>query len=363
MKDGTDLSRRDFLGTGAAALGAAGLSSAAARSQEPPKEKALNYNPKMEYRLWGRANLWISAVCLGGHWKRVNEVVPDAFKGGNWLGVDMNNEDFHKNRYEIVSKCIEVGINYIDACTHKETLAYSRALKGRRDKMYLGWSWYEHELRNGQYRTKEALLKTLDEGMKLCGLDYVDLWRITMHEQSGKHTEGEVEQMMMALEAARKAGKARFVGFSSHDRPHIQSMLEKYPQVVDAVVTPYTSKTKELPKDSVFEAVRKNRVALFGIKPYSSGSLFKGKGLPGDPQWERDSDLARLTLRYVLGNPAVTAPIPGMIHPAQVENAARAVAERRELDKAELRRLQEATDEAWARLPEGYGWLRDWEWA
>ncbi len=361
----SDCTRRDFMETGAMALGAAGLASrgAFAAGGQADKSKALNYNPKMEYRLWPRAKLWISAICLGGHWKRVNEVVPDCFKGGNWLGVDMNNADFHKNRYDIVSKCIEVGINYIDACTHKETLAYSRALKGRRDKMYLGYSWYEHEMRNGKFRTCDALLRSLDEGLKKCELEYVDLWRITMHERSGKHTEGEVDEMMKALEAAKKAGKARFVGFSSHDRPHIQSMLEKYPNVIDAVVTPYTSKTKELPKDSLFETVKKNGVALFGIKPYSSGSLFKGNGLPGDPNMERDYELARMTLRYVLCNPAVTAPIPGMIHTAQVENAAKAVQERRELDKAELQRLEEATNEAWAKLPPDYQWLRQWEWA
>jgi predicted aldo/keto reductase-like oxidoreductase len=358
-----DLTRRDFIGTGAAALGAAGLASQGALAAQEDKEKALNYNPKMEYRRWEKAKLWISALCLGGHWKKCNEAVPGCFQGGNWLGVDMNNQDFHKNRYDIVSKCIEVGVNYIDACTHKETLAYSRALKGRRDKMYLGYSWYEQELRNGKFRTCEALLKSLDEGLKKCELEYVDLWRITMHEQSGKHTEGEVEEMMKALEAAKKAGKARFVGFSSHDRPHIQSMLEKYPNIIDACVTPYTAKTKELPKDSVFEAVKKNGVALFGIKPYSSGSVFKGKGLPDDPNWEKDCETSRLCLRYILCNPAVTAPIPGMIHIAQVENAAKAIAERRELDKAELKKLDEIHDEAWAKLPPDYQWLKQWEWA
>jgi len=359
MRD-LDLSRREFLGTGAAALGAAGLAARGAFAADTTK--ILNYNPKMDYREWKRAGLQISAVCLGGHWKKVNEAVPGAFKGGNWLGVDMNNEDFHKNRYEVVSACIDAGINYIDACTHKETLAYSRALKGRRDKMYLGYSWYEHELRNKDFRTCEALMKSLEEGMSLCGLDYVDLWRITMHEQSGKHTEGEVEEMMKALQKAKQQGKARFVGFSSHDRPHIKALLEKYPEVVDAVVTPYTAKTKELPQDSLFETVRKQGVALFGIKPYSSGSIFKGKGVPGDEKFESDCEAARLSLRYILCNPAVTAPIPGMICPEQVANAARAVQERRELDKAELEKLDRIHREAWANLPADYQWLKDWEW-
>jgi hypothetical protein len=60
--------------------------------------------------------------------------------------------------------------------------------------MYLGFSWFEEEMRNAEFRTAEKLLGTLDKGMKQAGLDYVDLWRITMHEQSSKHTEAEVKR-------------------------------------------------------------------------------------------------------------------------------------------------------------------------
>ena len=60
-------------------------------------------------------------------------------------------------------------------------------------------------------------------------------------------------------------------------------------------------------------------------------------------------------------NPAVTAPIPGMIHTGQVDNAAKAVQERRKLDVAEAEELRKAMDEAWANLPENYQWLKDWE--
>ena len=57
----------------------------------------------------------------------------------------------------------------------------------------------------------------------------------------------------------------------------------------------------------------------------------------------------------------MTAPIPGMINTHQVDNMAEAVKERRELDKAEARELEAAMDEAWARLPANYQWLKDWE--
>jgi predicted aldo/keto reductase-like oxidoreductase len=257
---------------------------------------------------------------------------------------------------------MEVGINYIDACTYEEVLSYSKAIEGRRDKMYLGFSWYENEARNKNFRTTEALLKTLEEGMKQCKLDYVDLWRITLLSNSGKHTEAEVEQAMKALEKAKKDGKARFTGFSSHDRPHIKWMLETYPAIIDGFCTPYTAKSKELPTDSVFEVVRKQGVGVFGIKPFASGSLFKSGGSPKGAEPEEDDKRARMAIRYILCNPAITAPLPGLITTQQVENVAKAVKERRELDKEEKAHLERAMDEAWAKLPPDYQWLKDWEW-
>ena len=132
-------------------------------------------------------------------------------------------------------------------------------------------------MRNDKFRTTQALLGTLDKGLKEAKLDYVDLWRITMHEQSGMHTPAEVEQMMKALETARKQGKCRFTGFSSHDRPHIKWMIETYPDIVQVVVTPYTAKSKVAPEDSLFDAVKQYDVGVFGIKPFSSNALFKGE--------------------------------------------------------------------------------------
>ena len=98
----------------------------------------------MEYRRCGKTDLMVSAVCLGGHWKRIDKVVPAMPSGEGWLDVDAGVPEFEKNRSDVVSRCIERGINYIDACTGGEVMAYAKALKGRRDKMYLGYSWGEH---------------------------------------------------------------------------------------------------------------------------------------------------------------------------------------------------------------------------
>lgn len=383
------LTRRDFVKTGAVA--AAGMAAGIAPRHtvlagNPTNENTkgiLNYNEQMEYRRAGKTNLMVSAVCLGGHWKRVNMVVPELFEGKGWLSADLDNPGFQKNRYDVVTQCIERGINYIDACTDREILAYSKALKGRRDKIYLGYSWHVREVRREEWRTFEKLKEGYQQGLKEAGLEYADVWRITCHEKSSRHTDAEIEELIKALDWAKKEGLARFTGISSHDRPHIKMLIQKYPDQLDVVVTPYTARTRltgaKIEKaeegdstrvvrmadgsweNSLWYAMQKCDVAWFGIKPFMSNSLFKGDSSPDSPHKGEDDKLARMTIRAILTNPVITAPIPGLITPEQVDNVARAVALRRELDVKEQAELDAATDRAFANLPYHYCWLNDWK--
>jgi predicted aldo/keto reductase-like oxidoreductase len=361
--NGTGLSRRDFLcqSSVAAAALAVGASQAAGAA---PTAKILNYNENMEYRRCGKTGLMISCVALGGHWKRLDTVVPGLPKGEGYASADfdkVNNPAFAKNRYDIVTRCMELGFNYVDACAGPEIMAYSKAIKGRRDKMYLGYSWYEKEARFEQWRTAKKLLQGLDEGMKQAGLDYIDVWRISALTEGSRHSTAEVEEMVAALAAAKKQGKARFTGLSSHDRPWLQMMVEKYPEQLEVILTPYTANSKVLPEDSLFDAVKKQDVGVFGIKPFASNSLFKGDSALNSPDAEEDDRRARLAIRYILSNPGITAPMPGLINLHQVENVAKAVRERRELDQKETAELQKANAETWAKLPPDYQWLKQWE--
>ena len=114
---------------------------------------------------------------------------------------------------------------------------------------------------------------------------------------------------------------------------------------------------------SLIEAVKKNNVGWFGIKPFASGSVFRSGGAPESSTKADDDERARLALRNILrSNDALTAPIPGLITVDQVKNAVRAVTERRQFDLAEARRYDEAVSEMWANLPEDYQWLKEWEW-
>lgn len=365
------LTRRQF--TSDTALAAAGLAlgltaTRTIQAGNPARDdtsKIPSYNPEMEYRRCGRTGMMMSAVCMGGHWKRVDKVLPKTSKDGKpngWLRVGSGNPDFDKNRADVVSRCIDRGINYIDACWANEVIAYSKALKGRRDKMYLGYSWGVTEVRFPEWRTFKKLKEGFQAGLKEAGQEYVDLWRITCLEQSSQHDDGTVDELIKALDWAKKAGLARFTGISSHDRPHIKKLLEKYPQQLDVICTPYTAKTKVVTDESgLWATMKKQDVGWFGIKPFASNSLFTGDSSPESPHAEEDNRIARLAIRYILCNPAITAPIPGLITIEQVDNMALAIKERRELDHAEKAELDRAMDRAWASLPSTYQWLKQWE--
>jgi len=128
------------------------------------------------------------------------------------------------------------------------------------------------------------------------------------------------------------------------------------------ILTPYTAKSKLVTDETgLWATLKKYDVGWFGIKPFASNSLFKGDSSPESPHFEQDNRIARLALRYILCNPAITAPIPGLISVQQVDNAALAVAERRALDVKEKAELEEAAARAWASLPPNYQWLKNWE--
>jgi aryl-alcohol dehydrogenase-like predicted oxidoreductase len=364
-----EINRREFVSRSAAAAGGGLVATAVslgAKIPEVPRKSIVNFNESMEYRRLGKTGMMVSAVCMGGHWKRVGTML-GPFHGEGFSKEDyenVRNPAFLKNRHDVVSRCIDVGINYIDACAGPEVLAYSKVLKGRRNKMQLGFSWFEREARFAEWRTGKKLLEGLDMSLKETGLDYVDVWRITLPAENmpdlSELTRIE-EAVVEALARAKKQGKARFTGVSTHNRVWLKSVIETYPKQMEVTLFPYTPRTKELPTDSLFAALRKQDVGAFGIKPFGSNSLFQGDSSQNNPHQKEDDERARLAIRWVLGNPAITAPIPGMINTHQVDNVARAVMEQRKLNVKEKARLDEACDQMWARLPDNYQWLKDWE--
>ncbi len=126
----------------------------------------------------------------------------------------------------LTRRAVELGINYFDTAHtywggHSEEI-YGRALPAFRQKVFL-------TTKSNQRSRKEAEAE-LHLSLQRLNTDYVDLWQV--HE-IGSHDE--VEKVfgpggaIEAFEAAKKAGKCRFIGFTGHRDPAVHlEMLKRY---------------------------------------------------------------------------------------------------------------------------------------
>jgi len=112
------LTRRQFMRDSAiagAAIGAGiGLSGGASAADT---SKILNYNPDMEYRRCGRTGMMISAVSLGGHWKRLVKIIGGSEPEG-WMTTAIDNPQFQKNRHEVLTRCIDRRFHLLAGFSH-----------------------------------------------------------------------------------------------------------------------------------------------------------------------------------------------------------------------------------------------------
>jgi len=379
------ISRRTFLrntslaaaGTIAGAL--AGKGCTTGRLAKPADtSKILNYHPKMGYRRLGKTGLMISEVSLGGHWKNR--------EGGRYWDKFADEQvpaDVAKNRAEIISACIDAGINYLDITTPAECLCYGVALKRRRSKMYVGADIHSLGPRKPERCNVKDQTHNVEECLRMLKTDYLDIWR-PQAKMDGSNTDEEVVSLIETFQKLHKAGKVRHLGISSHSRPWFEHIIETFPEF-EMLIFPCSAKTKVKGKpptkdnieevnpghgadqtQSIFQKVIKLDVGVVTIKPYFGGSLFKSYGEDKFPVMgvgrKEENDVARLTLQCILSNKAITATIPGLSTVYEVDNAARAsYARRLAMSPADKQWLDKVTDEQWANLPTEYAWLRDWE--
>jgi len=340
------------------------------------KSKILNYHPQMSYRRLGKSGLVFSEVSLGGHWKNRN-----AGRYWNEFANEEVPDDVAKNRTEVISACIDSGINYLDITTAAECLSYGVALKGRREKMYIGADIHTLGPRRSNLCNVKDQTYNVETCLRMLQTDYLDIWR-PQAKTDGSNTDAEVEALIETFERLHKEGKVRHLGMSSHSRPWFEHVIKKYPEF-EMVIFPCTAKTVEKGQSptrknveevnaghgsdtgqSIFQTVRERNVGIVTIKPFFGGNLFKTEAafpVLGVGSKE-ENDLARLTLQCILSNDAITASVPGLTTIYEVANAARASYTRLiAMSPAENQWLQEKTDEQWVALPPDYVWLRDWE--
>ncbi|MHC4124002.1 MAG: aldo/keto reductase [Planctomycetota bacterium] len=321
------------------------------KTTKPDASKTLSYNPKMGYRLLGKTGIMISEISLGGH-------------GGFY------EEGGVENRRMVLDRATESGMNYVDTNIAKECELYGKAMDGKRRKnWYIGFaSWpqkiteeYEKEL------SKAGMIKSIEDRLKGYKTDYLDIWRpcgATWGEgQKNMATMLMVSHRVLDMvvdvfEKVRKQGKVRWLGISAHNPKVFRRVLNEYPQF-SVIIFPYLFLTKELGGDSLLDLAKKKDVGVIGLKPFGAGTTFNIR--PSEISGQVDKRAANL-LKEMLAEPRISAVIPGVNIPEQLDENVRGSYERnRPVTSADREAIRQCTENYYANLTPEYQWLRHWE--
>jgi aryl-alcohol dehydrogenase-like predicted oxidoreductase len=278
-------SRRNFL---AAGLGvpAVGLASAA---RTPPSLKLLPDPPKgFRYRTLGKTGLKVSEVGFGCM------ITSDP---------------------SVIEKAAELGVNYFDTARSYQQGNNERmvgaALKARRKSVIIS-------TKTGA-RTKDALLADLDTSLRELGTDYLDMW--LMHGRSSG--EQITDELLEAHALAKKAGKIRFSGISTHSgQANILQFAAKSGKI-DVVQLGYNFTMGDA-VDAAIDTARAAGVAIVAMKTMAGG--FR-RTKPDSPQYailKREGAMLA-ALKWVLKNPKVDTTVPSMTDMDQLDENLRAM--------------------------------------
>jgi predicted aldo/keto reductase-like oxidoreductase len=146
--------------------------------------------------------------------------------------------------------------------------------------------------------TEDEFLKKLDMALKRLKMDYVD---IVYHHMVSRRESAFHEPAMKAMEKAKKAGKARFLGITSHSNVAEAVNAAADSNFYEVVMAAHYHKQKNL--GAVKEAIAKAAKAGLGVVAI--------KVIMGD--WAKDEKPVnpRASLKWVLQDSNVHATIPG----------------------------------------------------
>jgi aryl-alcohol dehydrogenase-like predicted oxidoreductase len=215
--------------------------------------------PEMSCRILGSTGEKVSIVGLGG-----------AHVG--WQGTE-------DDSIRIVRTAIDNGINFMDNCwdynNGQSEIRMGKALRdGYRSKVFL--------MTKIDGRDRKTASKQLDESLRRLQTDHIDL--LQFHEIIRMSDPVRVFAPGGAIEAvleARKAGKARYIGFTGHKSPdvHLKMLQTAFDNgfMFDAVQMPlnvmdahYDSFEKK-----VLPVLSENRIGVLGMKPLGGGEFLR----------------------------------------------------------------------------------------
>lgn len=291
------MKRRAFLGTALAGIPLTGAFAA------QPKPKAGD----IPTTVLGKTGVEVQIIAQGGARMDLHPDIPTAAA-------------FVRHVYEL-------GMRYFDCArlywNGQSEEAYGLGLQGVRKDVFL--------TSKSAGRTAKDAAKDLETSLRLLKTDYVDLWQ--MHAIQGRE---DIEAVlkpggaMEAFEAAKKAGKCRFIGFTGHFDPEAHAAMLKAYDGWDTVMMPvHAADHAYLSFEQVALPVALARgVPNQAIKVFGKANLLRA--------------LSPVTcLRYALSQPGVTVAVCGCGTVGQMADNIRAVQNFRKMtpeESAEVRK-------------------------
>jgi predicted aldo/keto reductase-like oxidoreductase len=269
----SELNRREFLkvgvlGTTSAILGGNTLARAAAYSFA---EEPFAF-PKPVYRTLGRTGLKITVVGFGAMLTPESEVIKVAF---------------------------DHGVNYVDTARvymgGKNEEIVSRALKGRRDKIFVAT-----KTQSSSTSTAD-IIKDVETSLKALETDYIDV--IQLHSLTSKDRIF-VPETREALLKLKVQGKVRFCGITTHkNQPEVLNALVDDPErFFDTALVAVNFKSDNDIVLAIERAARAD-IGIIAMKTQAGGYATGVSGKISPHQ---------AALKWVLRNPNITTAIPGM---------------------------------------------------
>ena len=283
-------SRRSFLASGLALP----VVASATRSEQAPTPakpqspaKALSSVPELRYKILGKTGLKVTAVGFGCM------VTSDG---------------------SVVERAADLGITYFDTARNYQSGNNERmvgaALKKKRKDLVLSTKT--------EGRTKEEALAQLDTSLQTLGTDFVDIWYLHAKTKPEDVTDGLIE----AQQIAKKAGKIRFAGVSTHSgQKELIPFLTTNPNV-DVILTQYNFSMEPFMND-VIDAAAKAGKGVVAMKIMAGGFRRPQPGNVVQEKLKRDGAMLA-ALKWVVRNPNVHTTVPSMTDMDQLDENMRA---------------------------------------
>lgn len=236
----------------------------------------------------------------------------------------------------LINAAIDAGITHFDSTAAQPQQMRNEEMLGKvlkdhpRDKFIYGTKIHlPQDYTTGLYQktaTEEEFTRKLDIALKSLQMDYVD---ILYHHMVSRRESAFYEPVMNAMEKAKKAGKARFLGLTTHSNvpEAVQAAADSnFYEVVMASYNPRQLNRHEV-KEAIANAARAG-LGIIAIKVIT-GNIAEGQK-PVNPV---------ASLKWVLQDTNVHATIPGFSNYTEM-NADLSVMEDLNLTNAELDDLQ-----------------------